>query len=164
MSNFYKHLEWKHQKAYFDWVRIKQNQDPRYYLIGSSQNGANLAPSNCYSKTPLTIEERKGRAKGYAIAAGLRVGFPDIYCLVPSSIFHGLFMELKIKPNKPSKEQISWIDKLNAQGYQAVVAWSYEEMISITEAYLNFAFYRQNETRQKLTLVPKANFQDKGEE
>lgn len=114
--------EYETQKAYFQWVDLQAKSDPKYSMISSTQNGAHLA-HGAFSFNKLK-------------AAGFRNGFPDIMVLLPNELFHGLFIELKIKPNKLSLDQEQWIGKLYSWGYQAVVCWSLDELIDTTKAYM----------------------------
>ena len=110
------------QCKFFEYCIWKANADSRYGMVVATPNAA---------KRSFVVGKRMKRE-------GLKKGFPDISCLVPNSTYHGLFIEMKVKPNKCSKEQQEWIDKLNGSGYLAVVAWSGDEAISIFESYLMF--------------------------
>ena len=44
-------------------------------------------------------------------------------------------VELKVKYNKPSKDQKFWIANLTARNYKAVVCYSLEEFIEIFTNY-----------------------------
>ena len=71
-------------------------------------------------------------------AAGMRNGFPDLFLPIPSSIYHGLFIEMKrTKGGSVSKEQKDWIAYLQAQGYQAIVCRGFEEAKREIECYLS---------------------------
>lgn len=72
-----------------------------------------------------------------AKAAGLKKGYPDLFLPCKKGIYCGLFIELKIKGNKPSAEQKEWINHLNSQGYKAVVAYEALEAQKILEEYLS---------------------------
>ncbi len=52
------------------------------------------------------------------------------------SPYAGLIIELKIKPNKPTKEQLEFLKTMNANGYLAVVRWSADEAIRTIKDYL----------------------------
>ena len=67
---------------------------------------------------------------------GVLSGVPDIAILYPNRSFHGLFIELKVKGNKPTFNQICVIDKLNDLGYMAMVAYDLDEFIDIVDQYL----------------------------
>ncbi len=61
---------------------------------------------------------------------------PDVMILEPRGKFHGLFIELKVKYNKPSDTQELWIDLLNKRGYSAMWTNSLDEAISTIDKYL----------------------------
>jgi hypothetical protein len=58
------------------------------------------------------------RGKWQTAVAGDGVGFPDLV-LVRGSIL--LFIELKVGRNKPSEEQIAWIEALNKTPAGAII-------------------------------------------
>lgn len=64
---------------------------------------------------------------GQRMEPGLKSGFPDIMCLVPrlkaNVMRHGMFIELKVKPNKPTPEQELWLRKLRVHGYVCHVVY-----------------------------------------
>lgn len=67
---------------------------------------------------------------------GLRKGFPDLFLPKVRNGFYGLFIELKRDiSSKPTKEQLSWIAKLNAEGYLATVCYGADAAIREIENY-----------------------------
>jgi hypothetical protein len=68
--------------------------------------------------------------------AGLRKGMPDIFIPITNEKYAGLFIEMKVKPNRLSKEQAIVLKQLNANGYLALVCWSGEEAIDTLNKYL----------------------------
>jgi len=68
---------------------------------------------------------------------GLKKGFPDISVLEPSKGYHGLFIELKTKYNKPSSDQKKWIIDLNKKGYYACWTNSFDEFLDLIHFYFN---------------------------
>jgi hypothetical protein len=58
---------------------------------------------------------RVARAK----ASGVAVGFPDLFLPVPRGIYHGAMLELKREGERPSAEQLAWLDYLVQRGYCA---------------------------------------------
>jgi len=72
------------------------------------------------------------------VSQGLRKGVPDLMLPVPSKNgHHGLFIELKVvRGGKVSKEQQRWIERLNEQGYMAVVCKGCDEAIKTIKEYL----------------------------
>ena len=68
---------------------------------------------------------------------GVSKGFPDLFLPVPSSKYHGLFIELKRqKGGIVSKEQKSWLEYLNSVGYQSTVCKGFLEAKEVIECYL----------------------------
>lgn len=79
------------------------------------------------------------RAKSVASrlqAEGTKPGVPDICLPWPAQGYHGLFIEMKIPPNKPTLEQYQYLDWLSEVGYLAVVANGFEEAKEILRSYL----------------------------
>ena len=73
----------------------------------------------------------------YMRAEGMRAGIPDLMLAVPRGYRHGLFIELKRRPNKASPEQVDVMKYLNAGGgYRAVICWSTDEAIAAIKEYL----------------------------
>ena len=62
-------------------------------------------------------------------------GVPDILIFEPNKEYNGLMVELKVKYNKPTEEQKTWINNLNARGYKAVVCRSLEEFTKLFNEY-----------------------------
>ena len=71
------------------------------------------------------------------LARYYKKGVPDILIFEPSNNdkYNGLMVELKVKYNKPSKDQKLWIANLTARNYKAVVCYSLEEFIEIFTNY-----------------------------
>ena len=65
--------------------------------------------------------------KGQRPEPGMAAGFPDIMVALPFHVlgynYHGLFIELKVKPNKPSREQLEWHRRLKDAGYAVEVIY-----------------------------------------
>jgi hypothetical protein len=66
---------------------------------------------------------------------GVKSGVPDLFYPVPNAKHHGLFIEMKYGKNKPTKNQIEWLDYLNSVGYLAVVCYSADEAFKLLEKY-----------------------------
>lgn len=66
-------------------------------------------------------------------AEGLRAGVPDIflpavrYCKPECEMLGGLFIEMKIKGNRPTMLQRHWQEALRYAGYRVVVAYGWQE-------------------------------------
>lgn len=105
---------------FFDFVRWASKRDPRL--------------ASCYhipNENKSSIQRRITLAR-----AGLLKGVPDICAPIPIGKFGALYIELKIKPNRPSREQIKIIEHLNALGNYACICWSGSEAIQTLENYL----------------------------
>lgn len=60
----------------------------------------------------------------------------DLCLPVARSGFHGLYIEMKHGKNKPTKEQIKWIEALIKQGYAVYVCYSWDSAKDVLEKYL----------------------------
>ena len=78
---------------------------------------------------------------------------PDLIIFAPRGIYHGLFIELKVKTpykkdgtlmkNAHLKAQEETIKKLRELGYYAVFSWEFEKTKKIIDWYLNL---KENES------------------
>jgi hypothetical protein len=73
---------------------------------------------------------------GFLKAAGVRAWVPDIFLPVARWGKHGLWIELKIKDNKPRKNQNEWMEMLRHFGFAVVVAYSWVEASNYITTYL----------------------------
>lgn len=105
--------------AFFDYCRLMTARHPCYDLAFHIPN-----------ENKSSIPRRKSLKR-----AGLKKGVPDICYPVPNDKYHALYIEMKVKPNKPSAEQLELIQRLLAEGNYAVICWSADEAISILEKY-----------------------------
>lgn len=113
--------EEKEQQRIFKWAETAKLTHPELELLNGSMNGVRL-----------TIGQAVKAKK-----AGMKKGFPDINLPVPKGIYHGLYIELKIKSGgKVSKEQKWWKEKLTEQGYCSVICKGYDDAISVILWYL----------------------------
>ena len=70
--------------------------------------------------------------------SGYKKGFPDLFIYEPRGSYHGLAIELKVGYNKPTVEQLTWLNKLTERGYLAMSSNGLDQTIEIIEKYLNF--------------------------
>lgn len=75
-------------------------------------------------------------------AQGTLTGCPDIFIPEPIIInnkmkYAGLWIELKIKPNKPKPAQMAVMQELSERGYAVAVCWNIEEFMKTCEDYFN---------------------------
>lgn len=80
--------------------------------------------------------KRSARGGKWMKDEGLLSGVSDLFLAVPTIEYHGLFIEMKIKPNKPTHEQLQFIEAMNNRKYKAVVCYSFDEFVETIECYL----------------------------
>ena len=68
--------------------------------------------------------------------SGYKRGFPDLFIYEPRGSYHGLAIELKVGYNKPTVEQLTWLNKLTERGYLAMTSNGLDQTIEIIETYL----------------------------
>jgi hypothetical protein len=87
-----------------------------------------MHPPNEIRAKPQYLKKRK--------AMGVKSGVPDIIVFTPNKKYIGLAIELKVGYNKPTDNQLKWLDDLKKIGYYTLVSYSLEEVIDIVEAYI----------------------------
>ena len=108
------------QVALFQWSAAQTATSPELSLLFAIPNAG----------------KRSVRAAMWAKAEGLRAGVPDMLLPVARDGQHGLFIEMKIGRNRPRENQAWWLDQLHAQGYLAVVCYSWYEAAEVIKKYL----------------------------
>lgn len=66
---------------------------------------------------------------------GGMAGIPDVIVFKGNEKYQGLAIELKVKPNKPTKAQREFITKLNDSGWYATWCDNYEGAVRIIRQY-----------------------------
>ena len=125
-----KTIESDEQAALFRWAKMMERYHPELALLNGSLNGVKL-----------TI--------GQAVKAkkqGMKKGFPDIQLPVPRGGYHGLFIELKIKPYRnfkgkmvyptTSDDQKWWQARLREQGNRSEICEGYDAAQNEISSYL----------------------------
>jgi hypothetical protein len=122
------------QAAVINWAQFLIGQYPELGLLFAIPNGAKLpyfeSRSRSGKKYRWSPEAEKLKAEG------LKPGVPDLFLPVARKGYNGLFIELKYGRNKPSEQQVAYLDALSAQGYLAVVCWGAEDAIETITEYL----------------------------
>jgi hypothetical protein len=75
---------------------------------------------------------------------GVLSGVSDLIFPRGNSTFKGLVLELKVKPNKPTKSQIQFQEMMIEEGYACFICYSYDEAIQVIKA-----FYSSTDTKFK---------------
>ena len=83
------------------------------------------------------------------IKMGAASGIPDMFFCLVLGRYGGLWIELKVQPNKPSKEQLDFMQDVEMAGYKAEVCYSCLEALKAIEEYLD-------QDRHKLGIVSQA--------
>lgn len=82
--------------------------------------------------------------------AGLKSGVPDVCLPTAHGGYIGLYIEMKVKPNKPTENQKQWLRALREAGHFTAVAYTWEEAKNLIEKYLSLPptiERRKNETK-----------------
>lgn len=115
--------EEQEQTMFFDYCRLRSQQadaKPHYDLVYAIPN-----------------ERKASVARHIALRrAGLKKGIPDICVPIPNDKYSSLYIEMKVKPNRATPEQMTLLKKLNGVGHYAVICWSGEDAINILENYI----------------------------
>lgn len=114
-----------------------------------------------YPRAAFLIHIPNGDLRNKAVAArlkmaGVKSGVSDLFLPVPVErvystnpydslnrnrrVFYGhpgLWIELKIKPNKPSQEQHAWLGDMTRLGYKVAVCYSADEAWQTIKDYLD---------------------------
>ena len=76
------------------------------------------------------------QAINYMKAEGLKKGVPDLHLPVSRGGYNSLYIEMKAKNGKPSKEQEVWADRLSGYGNLVIYCWGAGEAIQVLSDYL----------------------------
>jgi len=109
-----KKTEHSEQVALFDWAKANESRHLQLGLMFAIPNQGGKGKSAVIRGLRMVNE-------------GLKKGVPDIFLSVPRNGKHGLFIELKVGKNKPSKNQLWWIHSLRAEGYAVEVCYGFLE-------------------------------------
>lgn len=111
------------QIAVFDILALNESLDPRIKWIHASMNGV-------HSASPKTALDRKRQ--------GQKAGISDICLPFPSfaRCCVGAYIEMKVKPNKPTVAQSAFLTFVASHGYAVTIAYSVNEALDFIEDYL----------------------------
>ena len=113
--------EHREQTELIKWAKARAATLPELEMLVAVPNGE--------KRNPITGAKLK--------AQGVKPGFPDLFLPVPRGIYCGLAIEMKrCTGGRLSPEQRDWLERLQAQGYAAVVCNGADEAIAVIENYL----------------------------
>lgn len=101
---------------FMDWVRLHPEIDK--YLIHIPNGGS--------------------RHKAEAVKLkrmGVKAGVSDFFIAWPTSSYYGLWMELKRKCGKPTKEQSKWLHDMYLAGYKSIICYGCDDAIQEIKKY-----------------------------
>lgn len=108
------------QEAVIQWATLMRNARPELLNLYHVPNEGKR------SKAEAARQQR----------LGLRRGVPDLILDYPKGIYHGLRVEMKVKPNKTTADQEAWLERLARAGYFVAVCYSAQEAIETIQAYI----------------------------
>lgn len=107
------------QKAFFDYVDLRYPQYRPYNIFSIDhagwrkvQHGKDMKDRGCIS------------------------GVPDVFVMVKSGDYSGMWIELKANKNKPTTQQMEFLGEAKLQGFKCATCWSVEKAISELNGYL----------------------------
>lgn len=115
-----KSLEANEQRTLFDWVRWNEGKNPDLWFLHAIPNGG--------SRNKIEAANLKKQ--------GVKAGVSDLFLPVAKGVYHGLYIELKIKGGRTSDLQMEWIKRVQMQNYMALVAYGFDEAKAVIEWYL----------------------------
>lgn len=123
------------QVALFAWAAEMEAQHPELRWLFAVPNFAGR------------LGKATARHGAYLNAEGRKPGIPDVWLPVARRGFHGLVIEMKVAPNRPSDVQFAWLVWLEGAGYAVHVCYSATDAQSVILDYL---------TERALAFVPPA--------
>lgn len=112
--------EHKEQAALFRWADLQRARWPELRLMYAIPNGG-----------------RRDVVTGAMLKAeGVKAGVPDLCLPVARTKYHGLYIELKTKTGKPSKQQLRWLESLSSQGYLTAICHGWLPASRLIASYL----------------------------
>lgn len=115
-----KRNEDEEQQTVVEWARVLEKRQPE---LGNLYHVPNEG------KRSAAEAARQARM-------GLKPGVPDLILDVPKGRYHGLRVEMKVKPNRTTPAQDEWLHRLYKQGYFVAVCYSATEAIHAIQVYL----------------------------
>lgn len=109
------------QQAVMEWAALMANRWPALCMLYHVPN-----------------EAKRSKATAARMARmGLRAGVPDLCLDAPAGKYHGLRIELKVEPNRPTEEQRRWLRNLRVSGYFSAVCYSAAAAEALISDYLS---------------------------
>ena len=113
-------MEHDEQAALMRCVKLHEAQHPTLALLYAVPNGG----------------QRHVAVAARLSAEGVKSGVPDLHLPVASGEHHGLWLEMKFGKNRPTANQVWWIDNLRKQGYRVAVCYDWRQAWAVICDYL----------------------------
>jgi len=113
--------EYQDQCALFQWVAYNIKKYPELKLLHASANGG--------LRNKIVAAKLK--------RSGVRAGVPDVCLPIARMGYNALYIEMKVKPNKPTKMQLAWHDALMIENNKVVVCYGWEAAVAVIEGYID---------------------------
>jgi len=124
-----KKYENEEQEALFNWIDLHTNKYKGLEVTYAIPNGGSRHKLEAYN-----LKKQ-----------GVRPGVPDVCIPVSKGKYIGLYIEMKVGKNKPTKSQEDWIYNLKKYGHHVVVCYSWVEAVQSIVAYFNLDKERERE-------------------
>lgn len=108
------------QCAVISWARLEEHRCPELALLHATLNG---------SRRHIGVASKLQ-------AAGVCPDYPDLMLDAARHGFYGLRIELQTPAGHLRRGQAAWLDRLNSQGYMAVVCRGSNAAIETIKSYL----------------------------
>ena len=122
--------EHRNQVWLFQWVATALRKYPDLHCLYAIPNGG--------KRNKATAAKLK--------AEGVKAGVYDLHLPVARGGFAGLWVEMKIEPNKLTKAQREWGALMREQGHDVQTAWSWHEARNALQTYLELPRTKLGET------------------
>ena len=119
------------QVALFQRIKLLANKYPELHLLFAIPNGGHRH---------LAVAKKLK-------AEGVKAGVPDLCLPVPKGQFHGLWIEMKVKPNRTTQSQRKWLTALHEQGYKTKVCYGQDEAWDCIMEYLDIISEKEKSER-----------------
>lgn len=108
------------QEAVISWANWNMQQYPELKWLYHIPNGG---------------KRNKAEATRFKMQ-GVKAGVSDLHLPAARGGYFGLYIEMKYGKNKPTENQIEFMNDMRQQGYKAIVAYGAEEAITALREYL----------------------------
>lgn len=121
-------LEDEEQEKLFNWVNVYKRYHPELEMLFHIPNGG-------LRNKQVAIKLKR---------QGVKAGVSDLFLSVPKGTYHGLYIEMKIKGNKPTEKQEEWFRLVHQYGYGFITCYGCEAAQRALLSYLSLGDYQNN--------------------